>query len=589
MPFGLANAPSSFQNFINDILRNNILDIFVTAYINDILVFSKTLKEHRQHVKTVLSCLQAAGLQLDIDKCKFEVYKTKYLGLIIQSASPEGHSRCVKMDPVKTSAINTWKSPKYLNDVQGFLGFANFYKRFIKDFAKLASFLTSLTRKDKEFQWTPIEEIAFQAIKKAFSSAPVLLHFDLDKQCTVETDASNYISGAILSQPDYEGILRPVAFMSCWHLSTKYNYKIDGKELMVIVQAFEKWRPELESSPKPINIISDHKNLEYFMSSKRLSRCQARWSKFLSRLNFKISYRPGAQCKANALTKRSQDLLSDSDPHQDFMEQVMLKPKNLSSLQPIQILHFEDILPIEALDQDLETIISQAYQDVDPKDPVAIISQMILNGERHSCQYFLSDYSLDNKCLYHHGKLYLSNQESLRLRKNLIISWPNHDWTPRSCQDLWDPPAFILLAHDGQFSVSTSGTVTHAQEPSLQGIDKKSYFFFGYRYNHEKTLPWTLSQRYQCLWMPATHIHIISGLPLTVGPRKGTLYLAKTWRQVIWPECLPNLLSGLMGYFLPLYQTMVHSLLASFEDPYASNWALQSSFQPFITQKPTAK
>ena len=417
MPFGLANAPSSFQNFINDILRNNILDIFVTAYVNDILVFSKTLKEHRQHVKTVLSCLQAAGLQLDIDKCKFEVYETKYLGLIIQSASPEGHSRCVKMDSVKTSAINTWKSPKCFNDVQGFLGFANFYKRFIKDFAKSTSFLTSLTRKDKEFQWTPIEEIAFQAIKKAFSSAPVLLHFDLDKQCTVETDASDYISGAILSQPDHEGILRPVAFMSCWHLPAKYNYKIDGKELMVIVQAFEEWRPELESSPKPVNIISDHKNLEYFMSFKRLSRRQARWSKSLSCLNFKISYRPGAQCKANALTRRSQDLLADSDPCQDFMEQVMLKPKNLSSLQPIQILHFEDILPIEVLDQDLETMISQAYQDVDPKDPVAIISRMILNGERHSFQYFLSDYSLDNRCLYHHGKLYLPNQESLRLQK----------------------------------------------------------------------------------------------------------------------------------------------------------------------------
>ena len=107
MPFGLANAPSSFQNFINDILKNNILDIFVTAYIDNILVFSKTLKEHRQHVKTVLSRLQAASLQLDIDKCKFEVHETKYLGLIIQSASLEGHSGCVKMDPVKTSAIDT--------------------------------------------------------------------------------------------------------------------------------------------------------------------------------------------------------------------------------------------------------------------------------------------------------------------------------------------------------------------------------------------------------------------------------------------------------------------------------------------------
>ena len=214
MPFGLANAPSSFQNFINDIFENDILDIFVTTYIDDILVFSKTLKEHRQHVKTVLSHLQAAGLQLDINKCKFEVHETKYLGLIIQSASAEGHSGCVMMDPVKTNATDTWKSPKCVKDVQGFLEFANFYMHFIKDFAKLASSLTALTRKDKEFQWTPIEEMAFQAIKKAFSSALVLLHFDPDKECIVETDASDYVSRAVLSQPDREGILRPVAFMS---------------------------------------------------------------------------------------------------------------------------------------------------------------------------------------------------------------------------------------------------------------------------------------------------------------------------------------------------------------------------------------
>ena len=224
MPFGLANAPSSFQNFINDNLGNNILDIFVTAYIDDILVFSKALKEHKQHVTTILSRLQAAGLQLYINKCKFEVHETKYLGLIIQSAFPVGHSGCVKMDPVKASAIETWESPKCVKDVQGFLGFANFYKRFIKDFAKLTSSLTLLTRKDKEFQWASIEETAFQAIKKAFSSAPVLLHFDPDKECTVETDASDYVSGAVFFLQDYEGILRPVAFMSCQHLPAACNY-----------------------------------------------------------------------------------------------------------------------------------------------------------------------------------------------------------------------------------------------------------------------------------------------------------------------------------------------------------------------------
>ena len=98
----------------------------------------------------------------------------------------------------------------------------------------------------------------------------------------METDALNYVSAAVFSQPDHEGTLRPVAFMSCRHLPAEYNYEIYDKELMAIVKAFEEWRPELEGLPEPINVISDHKNLEYFMSSKQLSRRQARWSEFLS-------------------------------------------------------------------------------------------------------------------------------------------------------------------------------------------------------------------------------------------------------------------------------------------------------------------
>ena len=174
MPFGLSNASSSFQNFLNDVLGNDILDIFVTTYVDDILVFSKTFQEHRKHVKIVLGWIQAAGLQLDIDKYKFEVQETKYLGLIIQAATFEGRPGCVKMNPAKTHAIDTWESPKSTKDVQSFLGFANFYKRFIKDFAKLASPLTALTKKNQPFQWTAAKESAFQAIKKAFSTVPVL-------------------------------------------------------------------------------------------------------------------------------------------------------------------------------------------------------------------------------------------------------------------------------------------------------------------------------------------------------------------------------------------------------------------------------
>ena len=370
------------------------------------------------HVKTVLGRIQAAGLQLDIDKCKFEVQETKYLGLIIQAATPEGRPGCVKMDPAKTHAINTWKSPKSTKDVQSFLEFANFYRRFIKNFAKLASLLIALTKKDQLFQWTATKESAYQAIKKTFSIAPVLQHFDPDKECTVETDASNYVFAAVLSHPAHEGTLKPVAFMSCRHLPAECNYEIYDKELMAIVRAFEEWRPELKGSSEPINVISNHKNLEYFMSSKQLSRRQARWSEFLSRFNFKISYKPGPQCKADALTRRSQDLPANSDPCQDYMQQVVLKPKNLSTVQLIKILRHGKIMPVEAepTDQDLETTIENTYQEMNPENPVSVISQKISNKEHHSQQYLLSNYSLENERLYFNNKLFLPNQEPLRHR-----------------------------------------------------------------------------------------------------------------------------------------------------------------------------
>ena len=130
----------------------------------------------------------------------------------------------------------------------------------------------------------------------------------------METDAFDYVSAAVLFQLDHEGILKPVAFMSCQHLLAECKYEIYDKKLMAIVRAFEEWRSELEELLEPINVISNHKNLEYFMSTKWLFRRQARWSKFLSQFNFKINYKPGPQCKADALTRRFQDLPTDSNP-----------------------------------------------------------------------------------------------------------------------------------------------------------------------------------------------------------------------------------------------------------------------------------
>ncbi len=330
MPFGLCNAPSTFQAFINEVLREH-LDVFCSAYLDDILIYSNNKTEHIEHIKKVLQKLKDAGMYLDINKCQFHVQEVKYLGIMITT---EG----LKMDPQKVDTIVKWKAPRCVKDVQAFLGFANFYRRFIHGYSKIAAPLSNLTRKDQKsfiFPWTKVspEQRAFEGLKKAFTSAPVLAHFDPDKETWLETDASDYVVASVLSQRQEDGQIHPVAFLSKKMSPQECNYEIYDKELLAIVRSFEEWHPELAGTPveDPIRILTDHKNLEYFMTSKQLNRRQARWAEFLSEFNFKISYRPGRQgTKPDSLTRRNGDLPeNDEDDRREYQNQVMLKPRHL--------------------------------------------------------------------------------------------------------------------------------------------------------------------------------------------------------------------------------------------------------------------
>ena len=306
MPFGLTKAPADFQRFINDTLHP-FLDYFCIYYLDDILVYSATLEEHREHVWRVLEALSKAGLHLKPEKCHFHKTEVKYLGLII---SADG----VWMDPEKVMAILEWGSPRNLHDVRAFLGFANFYRQFILGYSSVVALLVELTKKGVRFEWGEEYKAAFQELKHRFTSAPVLRHFDPDKEIIVETDASDYVLVSMMSQYDADSILHPVAFFSKKHSPAECNYKIYDKELMAIIHCFEKWRLELESSPHPMRVLSDHKNLEYFMSTKLLSHRQVRWSEFLSRFNFRIIYRSGkAGRKPDALTRWSGELPKEGD------------------------------------------------------------------------------------------------------------------------------------------------------------------------------------------------------------------------------------------------------------------------------------
>jgi hypothetical protein len=199
MLFGLTNAPASFQHFINDVLRP-YLDIFVTAYLDDILIFSDNLDEHRKHVLKVLEALSEAGLHLKPEKYEFHQQEVKYLGFIISTSG-------TKTDPDKVATIQECLEPRNVKDVQSFLGFANFYRRFVKGYSNIVTPMTRLTRKNTHFIWSDECSQSFETLKQAFTTAPILRHFDYDRDIIVETDASDYVSAGVLSQYDDEGIL----------------------------------------------------------------------------------------------------------------------------------------------------------------------------------------------------------------------------------------------------------------------------------------------------------------------------------------------------------------------------------------------
>ena len=306
MPFGLTNAPASFQSFINNVLRG-YLDDFVVVYLDDILIYSENLEQHRKHVHKVLEQLDKADLRIEPEKSHFHKQEVDFLGFVI---SPNQ----IKMDPRKIKAILEWPRPQNVKDIQSFLGFGNFYRRFIQGYSKIVNPLTKLTRKGVPFTWGTEQQRAFDELRERFTKAPVLTTFDPNKQITLETDASDYAIGACLSQPDQNNKLHPVAYYSRTMSPAEMNYDIHDKELLAIVVAFEQWKVYLEGPQYPVQVLTDHKNLTFFTSTKVLNRRQVRWAEELAKFNYKISYQKGSENnRADALSRRS-DYIANKKP-----------------------------------------------------------------------------------------------------------------------------------------------------------------------------------------------------------------------------------------------------------------------------------
>ncbi|EUC59886.1 Transposon Tf2-1 polyprotein, partial [Rhizoctonia solani AG-3 Rhs1AP] len=234
MPFGLKNAPAVFQRFMNDIFYD-LIDVSVIVYLDDILIFSNNREDHTRDVREVLKRIRENNLFLKLSKCYFYTTEVTYIGIVI---TPEGFS----MEKEKIKAIKEWKEPKTVKQLQSFLGFCNFYRRFIKDFSSIVKPLTILTRKEENWRWGDVEQQAFDQLKKEVTKEPVLIHPNPNKPYILETDASGAAMGAVLSQKHDDGYLHPIAFLSKSFIGAQVNYDTHDKELLAIIEALQHWR-----------------------------------------------------------------------------------------------------------------------------------------------------------------------------------------------------------------------------------------------------------------------------------------------------------------------------------------------------------
>jgi hypothetical protein len=298
MPFGIANAPATFQREMQRIFRAR-LDQSVMVYIDDILIFSKDEDDHAEQVEWVLAQLRKNGYYANPDKCEFFQSQVNFLGHVIKAGG-------LAVQQHKVDSILQWPTPQCVKDVRSFIGLTTYYHRFVWKFAALAISLTNLTRKETPWVWGEKEQSAFDQLKQALASAPTLATPDNSKPYVVHTDASGFAVGATLSQRDEKGELRPVSFMSKKMSPAQVNYPVHEWELLAVVEALRAWRCYLYGSSVPIDIFTDHHSLTYLSTQPNLSPRQSRWVEQLQDYSFKVHHLAGDKnVVADALSRRS--------------------------------------------------------------------------------------------------------------------------------------------------------------------------------------------------------------------------------------------------------------------------------------------
>jgi hypothetical protein len=275
MPFGLTNALATFQCAMNLVLAP-FLRKFVMVFIDDILIYSSTWHSHLEHLRLVFAALRDHKFYLKAKKCVFGKKELIYLGHIILG---EG----VATDPQKTDAMLKWPHPQTVTDLRGFLGLTGYYRRFVQGYGIIARPLTKLLQKGA-FKWTSAAEMAFQCLKQAMVSTPVLALPDFNIPFAVETDACDDGVGAVLMQQG-----RPIAFLSKALGVTNQKLSIYEKEFIALIMVVDRWRHYLQRSE--FEIRTDHKALSFLGSQELHSDLQRKAMAKLMGLQFKVVYK----------------------------------------------------------------------------------------------------------------------------------------------------------------------------------------------------------------------------------------------------------------------------------------------------------
>ncbi|GBG77921.1 hypothetical protein CBR_g25852 [Chara braunii] len=324
IPFGLTNAPATFQRCINDLFRP-WLDKFVVAYLDDILVFSKTLQEHQGHLRQVLEKLREANFKINPKKCEWDKTQVLYLGHVLDEDG-------IKPEDSKIAAIRDWSTPRTLRELRSFLGLANYHKKFVRNFSTIAAPLRRLLKKEAIWQWDKDCVSALKRLKRALIEYPVLKVADPSLPFVVTTDASQYGIGTVLQQDDDNGY-RPVEFMSARMPSEKVAISTYERELYALRQAFEHWKHYLLG--RHFKVYSDHEILRWLKTRAKMTPKLTRWAAKIDQYDFELKPVKGKyNVVADALSRRS-DYVGAIVNYLDIGRDLQEKVKQAYAQDPI--------------------------------------------------------------------------------------------------------------------------------------------------------------------------------------------------------------------------------------------------------------